>query len=69
MRKPEDKRFNEVAKEDCDIFKLRWALSDATLVLMTCAMMMLLEEFLFRFSGSHHLRRLHSPFRLCRREL
>src|SRR5690606_21821681 len=36
MRSPEDRRCREVASEDCEVVRLRWALSDITLVLMTC---------------------------------
>jgi hypothetical protein len=38
MRRPEDRRCIEVASEACDLARLRCALSELTLVLMTDAM-------------------------------
>src|SRR6185369_5456216 len=38
IRKPEDRRCREVAREDWEVLRLRWAFSEATLVLMVSAM-------------------------------
>jgi hypothetical protein len=35
MRKPDDRRCSEVASVDCEVDKLRCALIDSTLVLIT----------------------------------
>jgi hypothetical protein len=37
-RRPEDSRSIDVASELCDVFRLRWAFSEATLVLIVCGM-------------------------------
>jgi hypothetical protein len=37
MRRPEDKRCREVARDDWDVDKLRCAFNDAVLVLITAA--------------------------------
>ena len=37
-RRPVDRRWTEVARDDCVALRLRWALSDMMLVLITCAM-------------------------------
>jgi hypothetical protein len=39
MCNPLDKRLKAVLREFCEVFRLRWALSDAMLVLMTYAML------------------------------
>jgi hypothetical protein len=36
--RPEDRRCKETCNADCEVLRLRWAFSDAMLVLMTCAM-------------------------------
>src|SRR5690606_25677296 len=39
MRRPEDRRCSEVAKEPCDLFRLRCAFSEDRLVLIICAIL------------------------------
>jgi hypothetical protein len=44
MRRPDESRCIEVASDDCDIDTLRWASSDAMLVLIVSAMMIPVDE-------------------------
>ena len=37
MRRPDDRRDSDVCSADCEALRLFWALRDAMLVLMTCA--------------------------------
>ena len=41
MRRPDDRRCREVANDEPEVVRLRWAFSEATLVLITCMMTLL----------------------------
>lgn len=41
MRKPEDRRCMDVCNDDCEELKLRWAMIDATLVLIESMLILL----------------------------
>jgi hypothetical protein len=43
-RRPEDRRCKAVLRSPCEAFRLRWAFSEATLVLMTCGISFSLGE-------------------------
>jgi hypothetical protein len=52
---PDDRRCSEVASEFCEELRLRWAVSEATLVLMICGILILLSRsgVWLRRSGLH----------------